>query len=509
MRRWLVHVADLALVALATISALLLRDNFEFSPDRFRNLLPYLMFTVVAASVILQVTRLDRGIWRFSTMNDYLSLSTASAVIVVCAVLGAFTYNRLEDVARALPILQFVLITAFLVGARVFYRQYRSWRADQRALVTSQPVGGETWVLLIGVNPISELYVKCARTYTGNRIGLAGVIAERPKSVGRTAYGVPVLGGIENIDSVLAHLNVQGITVRRLIVTSDLAHIDPQLKAALSNLHDYPDLQIEYFADTLNFIPPTERTAKVSEPSPDINYWRSDKALSSLEVLSAAASRHYFKWKRAIEAPIATALVLLAALPMLAIAIGTFLAVGAPILFWQFRPGYMGRRFRVFKFRTLHHAHDEDGQRVPDEQRYSFFGSLLRLTRMDELPQFVSIAAGHMSFIGPRPLILSEQADYPAARLLVRPGLTGWAQVNGGRGLSYEDKLALDFWYIAHASLKVDLLILVKTAGMILFGEQRNEKAIADARKEFGFQRSSMTQDLERQEASAIAASAR
>lgn len=91
-----------------------------------------------------------------------------------------------------------------------------------------------------------------------------------------------------------------------------------------------------------------------------------------------------------------------------------------------------------------------------------------------------------MAFIGPRPLLLAEQAACPAARLLVRPGLTGWAQVNGGRKLSVNDKLVLDLWYIKHASCKLDLQIALRTVGLLIWGEQINTRVIAAARKEFG-----------------------
>ncbi|NJL08643.1 MAG: sugar transferase, partial [Methylacidiphilales bacterium] len=114
----------------------------------------------------------------------------------------------------------------------------------------------------------------------------------------------------------------------------------------------------------------------------------------------------------------------------------------------------------------------------------SAFGHLLRRTRLDELPQLFSILLGHMSFVGPRPLLPVDQPAGHSARLLVRPGLTGWAQIKGGRIISAEDKAALDVWYVRNASLALDLRILLGTIPMVLFGERVAEDAIAQAWRE-------------------------
>ena len=134
-----------------------------------------------------------------------------------------------------------------------------------------------------------------------------------------------------------------------------------------------------------------------------------------------------------------------------------------------------------YKFRTMGAAHDACGRRRSDEERLSPIGAFLRRTRLDELPQLFSILSGHMSFVGPRPLLPIDQPAEYAARLLVRPGLTGWAQINGGRAIAAGDKAALDVWYVHHISLALDLRVLVSTVPMVLFGERVTEGAIAQA----------------------------
>jgi lipopolysaccharide/colanic/teichoic acid biosynthesis glycosyltransferase len=126
-------------------------------------------------------------------------------------------------------------------------------------------------------------------------------------------------------------------------------------------------------------------------------------------------------------------------------------------------------------------AHDEQGLRIPDDERLSAVGRFLRRTRLDELPQLYNILVGEMSFVGPRPLLQADQsADFPV-RLMAQPGLTGWAQVKGGREISASDKAALDVWYLLNASLWLDIGILVRTIPMIVFGERTEAEAIRQA----------------------------
>src|SRR5262249_30200008 len=147
---------------------------------------------------------------------------------------------------------------------------------------------------------------------------------------------------------------------------------------------------------------------------------------------------------------IAASLFLLILSAPLVIILGALVAatMGWPLFFWQQRPGLGSRPFRLYKFRTLGAALAPDGHKLSDEERASRFGTFLRRTRLDEFPQLFNILRGDMSFVGPRPLLPRDQHDAHRARLLVRPGLTGWAQVVGGRTISAEDKAALDVWYV-------------------------------------------------------------
>ena len=162
------------------------------------------------------------------------------------------------------------------------------------------------------------------------------------------------------------------------------------------------------------------------------------------------------------------------------------LDVGFPLIFWQQRPGLYGRPFKLYKFRTMRAPHDRHQRRIPDDQRMSFVGQIIRRARLDELPQLYNVLVGHMSLIGPRPLLPCDQSPDYAVRLSVRPGITGWAQVNGGRIISPSDKCILDVWYAQNASLVLDLKIVLCTVKMIFLGDRINTRAVGRARNALG-----------------------
>lgn len=170
---------------------------------------------------------------------------------------------------------------------------------------------------------------------------------------------------------------------------------------------------------------------------------------------------------------------LLPVMAMLALAVG--LTMGAPVFFVQPRSGLGGAPFRLVKFRTMTDARDAAGRPLHDLDRTTALGRLLRRRRLDEIPELWNVLKGEMSLIGPRPLLPStvEAMGEPGLkRGTVRPGLTGWAQVNGNALLSEQAKLALDLWYIEHRSLRLDMLIVLKTLLVILFGERINQAEV-------------------------------
>ncbi len=156
---------------------------------------------------------------------------------------------------------------------------------------------------------------------------------------------------------------------------------------------------------------------------------------------------------------------------MLIVALLNLINLGRPILFAQQRPGYLGRPFNLVKFRTMRHAVFSDGRPLPDEDRLTRYGRFLRSTSLDELPALWNVLKGEMSLVGPRPLLMEYLPLYSAdqrRRHDVRPGITGWAQVNGRNAISWEEKFAADIWYVDNQSSLLDLRILFLTLGKVV-----------------------------------------
>lgn len=170
--------------------------------------------------------------------------------------------------------------------------------------------------------------------------------------------------------------------------------------------------------------------------------------------------------KRLLDILLASlALIVLSPL-MLVLALLVWVLHGWPVVFSQVRPGYQARLFRLYKFRTMLDRRDSSGALLPDAERLTHFGRFLRATSLDELPEFLNVLKGEMSLVGPRPLLvqyLERYSPVQARRHEALPGVTGWAQVNGRNALTWQDKFALDVWYVDHWSFWLDIKILALT----------------------------------------------
>ena len=167
--------------------------------------------------------------------------------------------------------------------------------------------------------------------------------------------------------------------------------------------------------------------------------------------------------KRLLDLLIAVPALIVLSPVMLLTALAVRWKLGAPVLFRQVRPGLNGKPFELMKFRSMRDATGSDGQPLPDAERLPPFGKALRATSLDELPQLINVVRGDMSLVGPRPLLMEYLHHYTpeeARRHEVRPGITGWAQVNGRNAISWADKFRLDVWYVDNRSLALDLKIL-------------------------------------------------
>ena len=171
------------------------------------------------------------------------------------------------------------------------------------------------------------------------------------------------------------------------------------------------------------------------------------------------------------------------------IAVAVRLFVGSPVFFAQERLGHRGKSFHIYKFRTMADTRDSSGQLLPDAQRLARLGRILRRTSLDELPELFNVLGGEMSLVGPRPLLARYQNRYTpeqARRHEAKPGITGLAQISGRNALGWEERFALDVWYVDHWNLWLDTKILVLTAWKVLRGEGISQPGQATAEEFMG-----------------------
>jgi len=353
-------------------------------------------------------------------------------------------------------------------------------------------------VLVVGLTRLAEVYLQAATEFAPETTRIAGILCDKGRHIDRLANGCPVLGKPSEVREVVNTLEVHGVHVDRIVVAQATEALSQAAREYLQQLSWQGAVRVDYLCDqlflgrqpqpalhdvqrTTNSAPVGTRLnlsigAKSSKGEPAINL--------SLQELSIIGQRRYWLFKRLMDVVAATVLLITLAPLMVLVAIAAAIDVGLPILFIQQRLGLAGVPFNVYKFRTLAAPFDGLGRRLPDHQRLSPIGRFARKSRLDEIPQLFQILMGSMSFVGPRPLLPIDQLSNFSARLLVRPGLTGWAQAMAGRDVSALDKMALDVWYVQHASLKLDAIIMLRTVAMILWAERIDQAAIDRAWRE-------------------------
>jgi lipopolysaccharide/colanic/teichoic acid biosynthesis glycosyltransferase len=475
--------AELCITALATVSALVLNRRFDISEADLTDTLSYLALTLASAAVILPSLQTCRSVWRFTQVADCLRILAATGLIVTLAAAFSLRCGRISGYLPGLPVVQGLLILSLLVGARIMAKVWhavRDWPFQERA---SQKTPGRESVLVIGVGEVADFYLRCAARLAPDGVHVAGLLADDDRYIGRWVHGYPVLETPERIADALRNLEVHGVSVDRIVVAMAFQKLSREAQAALLAIKKATNIGVDFLTDQIGLGrgPVTKAQDNCSSAGA-----AKDPTTFSIGTKEPAnlSPKSYWRVKRVLDPVAALALLILLAPLLLAVMIAVWIDVGSPVLFWQLRPGLSGRPFKLHKLRTMGAAYDTRGRRVPDDERTSPVGQYLRRTRLDELPQLFDILIGKMSFVGPRPLLLADQPAASAARLLVRPGLTGWAQVMGGRDISPEDKAALDASYVRNASLALDLTILAYTVRIVLFGERTDLAAIERAWQE-------------------------
>jgi lipopolysaccharide/colanic/teichoic acid biosynthesis glycosyltransferase len=413
--------------------------------------------------------RLNEGMPRFFSVHDALNVVKACVVAQLLTSVVVFSLTRLEGIPRTTPLIHLLVLIGGLLAARVVMLLMSG---DRNAHPAPHPTALEH-VIIVGSTTLSSVYINFLRAHSGGRRRAVAVLDADPAVIGRAICGVPIITLPRNLNAVIDEFAVHGVRTDRIIVGGDRQLLPQSTLNELQTVCDQRDLPLDFVSELVGLDSAPKLQPRGFEPRAESGRTGARRRQLTLNP--------YFRFKRLVDffGAFAT-IVLLSPLFALTALIALF-DVGSPVLFWQQRVGQDSCSFRLYKFRTLRAPFDYHGNRVPDDQRLSIFGRLLRALRLDELPQLFNILVGDMSLIGPRPLLPVDQPRDTSIRLAIRPGITGWAQINGGNLIDVEEKGALDEWYVRHASLWLDLRIILLTVGFIFTGEKRSESAVETA----------------------------
>jgi lipopolysaccharide/colanic/teichoic acid biosynthesis glycosyltransferase len=479
MRRYTLFLLDILWMSLSPVAAIFLRDNFELSYERLAAIAPYNYITAATGAAVFLVAGVHRGLWRYSSLQDLLRVIAAATVTILIAQFLAFDFNRLEGLPRSLPAIQWFVVIAALAGTRVGVRLVLDLvRSNAQAApeIDSQWPLPQRNVLVVGLSRCTELYLRAVAEHASDWLFVAGILVEESSLHGREIKLYKVLGDPKDLCKILAQYETHGVTIDRIVLAVPFRQLSPKAREALDAAEDR-GIRIDVLVEQLDLVSPEGNGPHGKGAAGGGNGANTSE--------SKIARNSYGKLKRVADFTAAAFWIVVLSPVIFVVAILVAADVGWPVVFWQQRPGRYGRNFKLYKFRTMSRSHDSDGVRIPDERRLSRIGALLRRFRMDEFPQLYNILVGEMSFVGPRPLLAKEQEDVSSSRLLVRPGLTGWAQINGGRTVTVQEKTALDVWYVKRMSLTLDVSIMIGTIGMLIKGDRPDGGRLRAAMEEF------------------------
>lgn len=469
---------DVMWAVLAPVLTFLLRDVPMFTVDGARpDVWGYCGLAFLVTTAVMACFRIGDALPRYFSLSDAVLAGKTALTSVAATALVMFTWTRLETLPRSVLILHCMVLAGGLVAARVTTRLHftERERADRQRNRRGGPDRHNA--ILVGADRLGFLFLKIIEGNPSVRLNVVALLDPRPRMQGRTLAGYRVAGTPEMIGNLIDEYQVHGVELHRVIVATHRYLLPDGMLAVIREACDARGLTCELLTETMGLVGAEEHPLETGAEPAAPHF----AGVAAGDSVSVAPAGWYWGLKRAIDIGAALSLGLALFPVALIVAMLVYFDVGAPVMFWQQRVGRHGGRFAVYKFRTFHAPYDRWGNPRLDRASPSRIGRLLRHSRLDELPQLYNILVGEMSLIGPRPLLPIDLPENDDTRLGVRPGLTGWAQVNGGKLLSVEEKNLLDVWYIANASLWLDIKIVARTVAMMVRGDRTDPSAIAQA----------------------------
>lgn len=462
-----VAIGDVLWGGLSPLAAYLLRDGIIARPAAVAT---YCVIGLLVSLLVFQWFRTSSPISRFYSMRDALELLKACVLIAALSAVAAFLLTRLGDAPRSIPILHFMLLTSGLLGARILLRLHNA----RREAATADAAQTAEHVLIIQASRLAWFFSRMIEELAPGAYQIVAILDERQQLKHRSLSGYPVIGMPADLDKVVAEYATHGVRIDTVLLAVRPEELSAASWNKISRVCRTSHINLEVLPERLTFgHTPANDDGVVVAPADD------DVATQTSPQVRLDSP--FWKIKRGIDFVVTLSLAVLSFPVAVVVCLLVVVDVGIPVVFWQRRVGRNGAALYLYKFRTLQAPFDRRTKEKRRTQDISACGRFLRTTRLDEWPQLWNVLSGDMSLIGPRPLLPEDQPKDLSLRLTVRPGVTGWAQVCGGKLISPEEKKALDEWYIRHASPVLDLIILRRTVLTLFAGDRRDEASISAA----------------------------
>jgi lipopolysaccharide/colanic/teichoic acid biosynthesis glycosyltransferase len=451
---------DLLWALVSPILALHLRD-VEVNAD-WSVVANYWVLSAGVAILAFFAFRLQDGMTRYFSVHEALDIAEAVLFAELMTFAVLFTLTRLDGIPRSMPLVHGLLLAVGLLAARVFVRIVASEDNEP-----PEHQCRRERIILIGANRFASSFIQLLNAYAPQQQRVVAVLDEDAAMIGRAISGVQILGAPHELEAIVGEFAIHGIETNRIVIAGEADFLSAPVLHEVERICKKRQIELTFLPRMIGLSErkPTTAPAVISKP---------------VESGPTFALPQFFRLKRWIDIVGSLALIVLF-FPLLVLAgVLVLLDVGQPIFFWQERLGRKGRPFLIYKFRTLKAPFDSTGHPTAGSRRASAVGRFLRATRLDELPQLLNVLFGEMSLIGPRPLLPEDQPRNTSIRLSVRPGISGWAQVNGAKLVTKEEKERLDEWYVRNASMWLDLRIAIMTIQLLLRGRVSSQEVLAD-----------------------------
>jgi lipopolysaccharide/colanic/teichoic acid biosynthesis glycosyltransferase len=453
-------VSDLICAFASPLLAFYFRDAYILS----YNAALYFIVSVGFSLIAFLTFRLYDGITRYFSVHDALDVVKAVVSAQLMTTLVLFTFTRLEGIPRSTPFFHALILAAGLIAARTIARAF-----DNGVKATNgQNHAARENIIMIGGTHLSSLYIKLLEACSPDHRRVIAILDDQPQSIGRSMAGIRILAATQHLESTIDEFIVHGVHTNRIIIGGEADLVTEDVLKEIQRVCERREIN-------LDFVPRLIGLGELPPAPIETTYDSTDFSALNLEL------PRYFNFKPFFDFFAAQTMIFLFFPLLIIVSLLVLLDVGSPVLFWQQRIGQGGHKFLLHKFRTLRPPFNWYGRPVPEQQRLSAIGRLLRQMRLDELPQLFNVLVGDMSLIGPRPLLPEDQPTNSIARLMVRPGMTGWAQVNGGKFLTPQEKEEFDEFYIRNASPWFDLRILFMTLKVLFRCGVRSDHEVAAA----------------------------